>query len=325
VAFDSLLGHDRIRALLSRTVAAGRVPPALLLAGPRGVGKKMLALAVARALVCERQDGDTCGSCSACGRAARGIHPDVFLVEPETTAIRIDQVRELARQLAARSFEGRARAFVVDEAHLLTEEASNALLKGLEEPPQTSHVLLVTAAPQALLPTIRSRCQLFRLRPLPVPLVEAYLRERTGLAPEEARLRAALCSGSLGAALAFESEGYKSVRERLLALLEGAGQRSPLARLETAEWLAGVDDLELALEALRSLLRDATALRAGAAEGTLLNRDVSVRLARVARTGLGGRAVEVAERAGEALLALRKGNVNKLLAMDVLVEALAGA
>lgn len=325
MALADVLGHDRIKALLSRAVVSGRFPPALLLAGPDGIGKKKLGLEVARALLCQRADGDACGRCPACGRAARGNHPDLFLIEPSTAALKIEQVREAVREILGRPYEGRARVFVIDEAQALTEQAGNALLKSLEEPPPTSHVILVTAAPQALLPTIRSRCQILRLGPLPEVLLERHLRETCGLAPDEARLRASLAGGSLGAALAFESDAYRSLRDGLLALLEevGSGKAGAWSRLEAAERLADAEDPMLALTALRSLLRDAAALRAGAAPASLLNADVAPRLEPVARGPVGERAAEVAELAGETWAAL-KGNANKLLSMDLMMEALAG-
>jgi DNA polymerase-3 subunit delta' len=323
VAFDSVVGHEHVRSLLARSIKDRRLPPALLLTGPSGVGKRTLALAAARALVCETGAGEPCESCPACSRAARGLHPDVVFVEPETATIKIEQVRDMAREVLALPFEGRARGFVMDEAHVMTEQASNALLKSLEEPPASSHVFLVTASPQALLPTIRSRCQTLRLGPLPAALLESYLRDRGGLAPEEARLRAALAGGSIGAALAFDSEGYRSSRDELLALLERAGRVSPLERMEAAQRLADSDDPALALTTLRALLRDALMLRHGAGAGALLNGDVEARLAAVARGPLGERAVALAEAAGETREALRL-NANKLLSMDVLMDALAG-
>ena len=323
MADGSIVGHERVRALLARSIQAGRLPPALLLAGPEGVGKRTVALATARALVCETGQGVACDQCSACSRAARGLHPDVIVVEPETATIKIEQVRDMAREVLALPFEGRARGFVMDDAHVMTEQASNALLKSLEEPPATSHVFLVTASPQALLPTIRSRCQTLRLGPLPAAQLESYLRDRAGLTEEEARLRAAVAGGSIGAALALDSDAYRASRSDLLAALERAGASSALDRMEAAQRLSELDDPALALTTLRSLLRDALVLRSGAGSGSLLNADVEPRLAALARGPLGARAVALAEAAGETREALRL-NANKLLSMDVLMDALSG-
>ena len=323
MAFASVVGHERVRDLLAASIRGGRLPPALLLTGPDGVGKRTLALAAARALVCTKGSGEPCDACSACSRAARGLHPDVVVVEPETATIKIEQVRDMVREVLALPFEGRARGFVVDEAHLMTEQASNALLKSLEEPPATSHVFLVTASPQALLPTIRSRCQTLRFGPLPKAVLESYLRERGGLDPDEARLRAGLAGGSIGAALAFDSDAYRSSRNELLSLLERAGKVGMVERMEAAQRLADLEDPALALTTLRALLRDALLLRHGAGAATLLNADVEPRLRAVARGAVGERAGALAEAAGETRENLRL-NANKLLSMDVLMDALAG-
>jgi DNA polymerase-3 subunit delta' len=329
MAFARIVGHERLRGLLARAVAHRRLPPALLFSGSSGVGKKTLALAVGRALLCDRNDGDACDACATCARAARGLHPDLLLVEPDGLSIKIEQVRDAVREIAGRPFEGRARAVVFDEAHLLTEQAQNALLKSLEEPPATSHVFLVSASPQALLPTIRSRCQTLRFSPLPQSRLETHLRERIGLSADEARLRAALSGGSLGAALAFESEAWRDLRVELLEMLEGLDRGGALGRMEGADRLAEMDDPVLALTALRSLLRDVAALRAGSPG--LLNADVGARLEPLARGALGQRAGEMARAVGETRDALegkitgtnlRRGPANALLAFDVLMDTL---
>ena len=320
MAFPGILGHERVQGLLARALRLGRVPPALLFVGPSGVGKRMVALGLGRALLCETGGAFPCDRCSSCTRCLRGMHPDLFLVEALTKVIKIDQVREVVREIGSRPFEGRARAFVIDDAHELTEQAANALLKSLEEPAAKSHVVLVTAAPLALLPTVRSRCQLIRFGPLPTAVVEGHLQSVAGLDAEEAVLRAAAAGGSLGVALSLESQAYREVRDRLVALLESADACGPLERMEMAEGLADQDDVDGALGVLRGLLRDIAALRAGGAR--LVNPDLAERLGRVAKGPVGAHAATLADSAAEAREALA-GNANKLLTIDVLLEAFA--
>ncbi|MEE8217879.1 MAG: DNA polymerase III subunit [Vicinamibacteria bacterium] len=355
---DDVVGHDRMRAILSRALERDRLPPALLLTGPDGVGKKLLALAAAQAALCERAPAaEPCGECRTCRKvsAAVGIerlqkqreeadrhhdkdqwrnfrlHPDLVLVEgwwltktgrprPEPE-IRVGQVRELVAEVRGAPFEARRRVFILDDAHGMNESSQNALLKSLEEPPPRSHLILVTSRPQGLRQTIRSRCQVLRFGPLSRQAVTTFLTERRGVPEEEARLRASLAAGSLGAALAFESEGYKAMRERLLSLLERIEDQDALARMEQAERLEQADDPALLLTTLRSLLRDVVALRSGASAAALLNSDVAARLGPLASGSLGTRAAGLAATVGETRAALR-GFANKLLTFDILVDAL---
>jgi DNA polymerase-3 subunit delta' len=217
-------------------------------------------------------------------------------------------------------FEARRRVFILDDAHGMNESSQNALLKSLEEPPPRSHLILVTSRPQGLRQTIRSRCQVLRFGPLSRQAVTTFLTER-GVPEEEARLRASLAAGSLAAALVFESEGYKAMRERLLSLLERIEDQDALARMEQAERLEQADDPALLLTTLRSLLRDVVALRSGASAAALLNSDVAARLGPLASGSLGTRAAGLAATVGETRAALR-GFANKLLTFDILVDAL---
>jgi DNA polymerase-3 subunit delta' len=328
--FPSVLGHDRVKGLLARALGQGRLPPALLLSGPEGVGKRTLAIAAARGLLCDKGPGEPCNACRTCDRTSRGIHPDLIVVEPETATgflaretIKIEHIRDAVREILGLPFEARARVVILDNAQCMTEQAMNALLKALEEPPATSHLVLVTASPQALLPTIRSRCQTLRLGPLPSAVLETHLQERLGLPPAEARLRASLSGGSLGAAMAFEADGYRALRDDILAMLEQADGASAVHRLAWSERLADADDVMLALTALRSLLRDAAAARAGATAERMLNADVADRLIALGQGRLAARAVDLADLTEETRTALR-GNASRPMSMDVLVDALAG-
>src|SRR3954454_10898402 len=172
--FRDVVGHVRLIELLSRSVAGGTLPPSLLFAGPAGVGKHLAAVSVAQALNCgnaaPRAEGtglDACGVCAACTRIARAVHPDVLFVSPgESGSIKIDQVRDVIDRAAYRPFEGRRRVVIIDQADALVPAAQNALLKTLEEPPSSSVFILVTARPDVLLATVRSRCPQLRFRPL---------------------------------------------------------------------------------------------------------------------------------------------------------------
>ena len=203
------IGHERAIDSLERAVENGRLSHAYLLTGPPRVGKRTLALDIARAVNCVADD-PPCAECRQCQRVTKGLHADVSAIglEPmpsdETrlrTSILIRQVREAQERAVLKPYEGRGRVFIFESAELLSEEAANALLKTLEEPPdQVTLVLLATAA--ELLPeTIVSRCTVIRLRPLNHTLVEEVLRDSHGAPPELATRIARASQGSLGWAL----------------------------------------------------------------------------------------------------------------------------
>ena len=196
--FHEIVGHRGVIARISRAVARDSLPPAVLLTGPGGVGKRQVATAIAQAFNCgapRRSESDpavdACGSCSACRRIARGVYPDVLAVEAgEGGSITIDQVRAAIGQVGYRPFEGRRRVIIVDDADLLVPPAQNALLKTLEEPPGRSQFLLVTARPDVLLDTVRSRCPRLRLGHLRVEEIAGILTRR-GIEERVARPAAA--------------------------------------------------------------------------------------------------------------------------------------
>jgi DNA polymerase-3 subunit delta' len=358
MAYGSVVGHERIEGLLDRAVAAKRVPHALLFAGPEGVGKRTLALAFARALVCEKGGaGGPCEECTHCRRILRALaslderraaaekdfgkpddaalfdfrlHPDVVLVEPPSRGRRAEilaaQAEDLVRETYKAPFEARARVFVIDDAHALCSgsmlTSANMILKSLEEPPARAFFILVTGQPQALLPTIRSRCQTLRFGPLPAAVVTERLMQE-GMRADEARMRAALSGGSLGAALELDTEAWRAEREALVTLLEQASRLDVTGRLRAAERLRDLDDTRRALTTLRGLLRDVAALRAGASADQLVNADLHARLSAVAASALGARAAVLGESVAEARLALA-GYHNETIVFDALVGELAG-
>jgi DNA polymerase-3 subunit delta' len=170
VTLGQIRGQTRATGLLRSAMSRGRVPHAYLFTGPSGVGKYTTALALAAAMNCETAPGEGCGTCSACERIDRGLHPDVVSLERQgaSQTVPIEVIRkQVIPALGLPPHEARARFFLIDEAAALLGPAANALLKTLEEPPARTHFVLCTSSVNELLPTIRSRCQRVIFQPLP--------------------------------------------------------------------------------------------------------------------------------------------------------------
>lgn len=243
--FRDIRGHTAQKTLLARALVRDALPQSLVFAGPDGVGKRLVALAAAQRLNCltvAADEPDACGTCSACRRIASGTHPDVVTIPGSSTPgeKKVEAVRAQIANGAYRPFEGRRRVFILDDADDLQPVVQNVLLKTLEEPTRSSQFILVTARPDGLLPTIRSRCPQLRFGRLHVDDVAALLVERQGLSAIAAREVAFAADGSPGRAFADASplgEAVRTLAERVIAVAEA----SPVERLRAGAALAEAD------------------------------------------------------------------------------------
>ena len=223
------VGNEKATGALRRALAGGRLSHAHVIAGPEHVGKMALAVDVACALGCAG-DEKPCGECAGCSRTRRGLHTDVHVVGLQMAAgggrsrtlIGVDQVREVQREAALAPFEGTCRVIIFDGAELMSEEAANSLLKTLEEPPPGVYLLLLTPKPEALLPTVVSRCQLVDLKPVPHDVIAAHLVERHGMDEDAAERTARLSGGRPGWAIraAGDPRLLEAVEEKVDAVEE---------------------------------------------------------------------------------------------------------
>jgi DNA polymerase-3 subunit delta' len=331
--FSTLIGNDRIKKLLQRAVSDARIGQSLLMAGPRGVGKYRFAVALAQALNCEQPvSGDACGECLPCRKIARNEHADVRTIlretqdpsikkESKSQFIKIEQTRLMSEQAQFRPYEGRRRIFILDDAEWLRREAANSLLKTLEEPPETSLIILITPKPFALIDTIRSRCLMLSFAPLDTFEIEKHL---LGLkkSPEEALLRARLSGGSIGRAIEIDLVGYREMRDILLELLESvAFSRGSASLMSAAEYLGRKiekDEFERYLEALTVLLGDLLRLKLSNGAGSLTNEDVIDRLERIAGAVSESSIIRLADGIENVFRDLPR-NINRQLAMEAML------
>ncbi|RQW76955.1 MAG: DNA polymerase III subunit delta' [Geobacter sp.] len=316
--FTGIRGQDNSIAVLSRSLAKGKIAHAYLFDGIEGCGKKKTALAFIEAVFCGKAEG--CGHCPSCRKVAAQQHPDLHVVEPDGTFIKIDQVRALQRELAFRPFEAPKKACIIDGADRLNPAAGNALLKTLEEPPGNALMILITANPSGVLPTVLSRCQRLHFSTLPEATIAALLRE-TGTAPETARIAASLAGGSMRKAAEIGEEAALHERKDILGRICSLSLADITPLFALAEELAGdkENSLEI-LELLTAFLRDVLLLHCGSAE--VVNSDLIPLLEREGARFPADKIMERISRVAEARRSLLC-NVNPRLALEVLFMRLA--
>ena len=259
MGFSQIVGHQKQVEILRQALNHGRLHHAYLFIGIEGVGKRTIALGLAKAIHCSAATGDFCGECTDCGRIQNGNHADVRIIEPLAgkKEISIQQIRELEKELNFRSFSGKKKIAIVDPATLMNLSAQNALLKTLEEAPRDSLLILIAANGGALLPTLRSRCLGISFGPLPRDLISGFLVSRNGLEAETAEFLAAMSLGSLGAVVSIDTEELLEKRREWMRLISSLGVGDYRAATDAAEVLAGSKDESLRfLEWIESWFRD---------------------------------------------------------------------
>jgi DNA polymerase-3 subunit gamma/tau len=327
--FEELIGQEAMVRTLSNAIRTGRLAHAFMLTGVRGVGKTTTARIIARALNCvgpDRTSGPTvspCGQCQHCTGIAEDRHVDVIEMDAASRTS-VEDIRELIEGVRYRPVMARYKVYIVDEVHMLSRSAFNALLKTLEEPPAASMFVLVTSRPDVLLPTVLSRCQRLRFGPLSPADVAAVLVRDHGYSQADAHAAAAAADGSIGAALEGASDDYSAAREAASALLQGVAAAGDLRRrLNSARALAATgaargaserEALGRRLLAVRSLLRDLGILLSRADERGLANADLEPFLSGLLRSFDRDRTLRAFSAVDRALAALDRNASPKIVA-----------
>ena len=221
--FKDVVGHRYIIQYIQDAVQQNKVSHAYILNGQRGSGKKMLANLFAMTLQCESGQPEPCGECHSCIQANSGNHPDIITVRHEKPAsISVDDIRtQMNGDIMIKPYSSPYKIYIVPEADLLTVQAQNALLKTIEEPPEYAVIFLLTENADSLLPTIRSRCVMLKLRNIKDKLVKKYLMEQLRIPDYQADLCAAFAQGNIGRAIMLaKSEHFNEIKEEAIQLLK---------------------------------------------------------------------------------------------------------
>jgi DNA polymerase-3 subunit delta' len=334
--FEGLIGNEQLKERLVRLFGSERIPQALLFAGREGIGKKQFAMRLAAAFVCE--SGSGCGKCRSCKRALEtdvpkaddkdaflrvvfSGHPDVGSVLPYKRNVLIDAIRDLDKEAHFRPFEAAKRIFIIDDAHKMNANASNALLKTLEEPPETSWIFLVTSQPERLLSTITSRCQTIRFASVAAQEIEEFLNIRGVFGGEKAALVSRICGGNIGNAIALDLDTFLEMRSTMLDVLDAAllkGSRAKMLQIgEMMNDAAHKDSYEAAMDVLEMLIRDMWLLANGVGRENLTNFDIADRLSLLSERVASHRLAEWLSEI-ELLTQRLSVNINRKVATDAL-------
>lgn len=273
----NLLGHEWAVDMLRQHIAHDAARHAYLFAGPAGVGRRTLALRFAQALNCAQtvESGVPCGKCRDCKQIEAMQHPDLTIIKAdcEGGTLKVDQVREARRSLTLKPYQSKYRVAIFLRFQEANDNAANALLKVLEEAPSYAVLILTADSPEGLLPTIASRCEVLRLRPVPVEIAGALLKER-GADDESARLISHISGGRPGYALRLmQDQSALEFRREKLADLQTLLPATRVEKFSYAEKLSKDKDvMRRALLLWASFWRDVL-LRVGGASTPIANAD----------------------------------------------------
>jgi DNA polymerase-3 subunit delta' len=309
----SAAGHDHQKHLLSSLVEKGKLPHALLFAGPRGVGKRTIAVELVKNLFCE--EGSACAMCRGCRNVEAGLHPDFTLVSGETS-IKIDELRAIMKEVYEPPYVAPVRAVLIDDAELMTHEAANALLKTLEEPPPSNLFVLVSSREQEIPLTVRSRCMRLGFGPLSTENLCAYFEGVLKLDGQKAQLLAAMSNGSIASGLFWMEEEHYRMRQKIAELLTGGEGMSIRAALLAERMTAKEDEMEY-LSFLLSFFRDIWWLCRTGDAANLLNKDLAGIMSDAAAGGVAwaeGSIIRIQE-----MSKTLRYNINRWLAMETLM------
>lgn len=222
--FKDIIGQESIKKHLQTAIKTGNLSHAYIINGEYGSGRQTIASALTKTIQCQSKtdDTDACGVCTSCKQAESHNHPDIKYITHDKTSISVNDIREqLNNDISIKPYSSEYKIYIIPDANKMTEQAQNALLKTIEEPPVYAIIILLTENCDSLLPTIRSRCVTLTMNPIEKDKICTYLENKFQLEPEQAQIAANYCQGNIGKAIRFASSSdFIEMKNQVLKLLK---------------------------------------------------------------------------------------------------------
>lgn len=319
--FQDIIGQKEITGHLQKAIQMGKLSHAYIIQGASGSGKRMLADTFAMTLQCEEGGTEPCGHCQSCRQAVSGNHPDIRHLTHEKAAIGVDDIRsQLNNDILVKPYSRPYKVYIIEDAEKMTEQAQNAMLKTIEEPPEYAVILLLTVNAKLLLPTVLSRCILLNVRPVAKAGITKLLKERYGIAGYLAEIAADFSDGIPGRAVAYAQSGeFTQQKEEVLKLVKRISSVPAEELYKKSKELAGrKQELPELLTLMNLWYRDVLVMKATNGQGTPVFREEETELRRQAEE-CSLRDIECCMEAIEELRMRLTANVNTEVAVEMLL------
>ena len=260
--FKDIIGQESIKKHLQTAIKTGNLSHAYIINGEYGSGRQTIASALAKTIQCQSKtdDTDACGVCTSCKQAESHNHPDIKYITHDKTSISVNDIREqLNNDISIKPYSSEYKIYIIPDANKMTEQAQNALLKTIEEPPVYAIIILLTENCDSLLPTIRSRCVTLTMNPIEKDKICTYLENKFQLEPEQAQIAANYCQGNIGKAIRFASSSdFIEMKNQVLKLLKNLDSMDIASIIDTIkEFSTHKNDINDYLDLMLLWYRDA--------------------------------------------------------------------
>ena len=324
--FQDIIGQEHMTGHLQNAIRMGKVSHAYIIQGEAGSGKKLLADTFAAALQCEEGGIEPCGHCQSCKQAVSGNHPDIRRVTHEKASISVDDIRlQLNNDILVKPYSRSYKVYIIDEAEKMTEQAQNAMLKTIEEPPAYAVILLLTVNAKLLLPTILSRCILLNVRPVARGQITGLLTEHYGIAGFMAEVAADFADGVPGKAIAYAESGeFVNLKDEVIRLLRRLDSM-PAEEIykKVKDWAGSKPAIPDILSLIQLWYRDILVMKSTDGAGRLVFREEERELASKA-DHMSYRQIENCLRAIETIRQRMNANVNLEVSLEMLFYTMKG-